>query len=127
MNKEATKWFEELPEQCPPEDAIECRGIYYRIANGTPATSEDFFSQRKLQPDKIFKGEGIDDCILKSISLFSDRNEIAKRMKKPKFKKAVKNEVKLKTKDGMMKKTFGFAHYSWWRTNDFDVSQAKVL
>lgn len=80
-----------------------------------------------MQPDKIFKGEGIDDCILKSISLFSDRNEIAKRMKLPKFKKAVIAEVKLEPKDGMMKKTFGFAHYSWWRTNDFDVSQAKVL
>ena len=59
MNKEISEWFEELPDQCPPEDAMECNGIYFRIANGNPATSEDFFSQRKLQPDKIFKGEGI--------------------------------------------------------------------
>ena len=27
-----TKWFEELPEQCPPEDAKVCNGIYFRIA-----------------------------------------------------------------------------------------------
>ena len=33
---------------------------------GIPATSEDFFSQRKLQPDKTFKGEGIDDCIIET-------------------------------------------------------------
>ena len=66
MNKGMYRWFEELPEQCPPEDAIECNGIYFRIANGNPATSEDFFSQRKLQPDKIFKGEGIDDCIVEN-------------------------------------------------------------
>ena len=26
-----------------------------------------------------------------------------------------------------IKKTFGTAHYSWWRTKDFDVSQAKVI
>jgi hypothetical protein len=127
MNKEITEWFEELPDQCPPEDAIECNGVYFRIANGNPATSEDFFSQRKLQPDKIFKGEGIDDCIVKSISLFSDKKEIEKRMKLPKFKKAVIAEVKLEPKDGKIKKTFGFAHYSWWRTNHFNVSQAKVL
>ena len=127
MNKITTKWFEELPEQCPPEDAKECNGIYFRIANGNPATSEDFFSQRKLRPDKVFKGAGIDECIIKSISLFSNRREIEKRMKLPKFKKAVIAEVKLEPKDGMMKKTFGFAHYSWWRTNDFKVLQAKIL
>ena len=127
MNKITTKWFEELPEQCPPEDANECNGTYYRIANGNPATSADFFSQKRLQPDKIFTGEGIDDCIVKSISLFSDRKEIEKRLKLPKFRKGVIAEVKLEPKDGMIKKTFGAAHYSWWRTNEFDVSQAKVL
>ena len=127
MNKITTKWFEELPEQCPPEDAKECNGIYYRIANGSPATSADFFSQKRLQPDKIFTGEGIDDCIVKSISLFSDRKEIEKRLKLPKFRKGVIAEVRLEPKDGMIKKTFGNAHYSWWRTNEFEVSQAKVL
>jgi len=127
MNKITTKWFEELPEQCPPKDAKECNGIYYRIANGNPATSADFFSQKRLQPDKIFTGEGIDDCIVKSISLFSDRKEIEKRLKLPKFRKGVIAEVRLEPKDGMIKKTFGYAHYSWWRTNEFEVSQAKVL
>ena len=48
-------------------------------------------------------------------------------MKLPKFRKAVIAEVSLKPKDGVLKKTFGVAHYSWWRTNDFDVSQAKVI
>ncbi len=27
MNKITTKWFEELPEQCPPEDAKECKSF----------------------------------------------------------------------------------------------------
>lgn len=35
--------------------------------------------------------------------------------------------VKLEPKDGMIKKTFGIAHYSWWRTKDFNVSQAKTV
>ena len=127
MNKNFNNWFEELPEKCLPEDAKECSGVFYRIANGNPATSANFFSQRRLQPNKVFRGEGIDDCIVKSIYLFSDKKEIEKRMKLPKFKKAVIAEVKLEPKDGMIKKTFGVAHYSWWRTNDFNVSQAKVL
>ena len=48
-------------------------------------------------------------------------------MKLPKFRKGVIAEVRLEPKDGMIKKTFGAAHYSWWRTNEFEVSQAKVL
>ena len=79
MNKITTKWFEELPEQCPPKDAKECNGIYYRIANGNPATSADFFSQKRLQPDKIFTGEGIDDCIVKSIREKIEITQIQKR------------------------------------------------
>lgn len=42
------EWFEELPVACPPSNATPCNGIYYRIANGNPATSLDFFSQRKF-------------------------------------------------------------------------------
>lgn len=122
-----TEWFEILPEQCPPVDAKQCKGYYYRIANGNPATTEDFFSQRKLQPDKIFKGLGIDECITRAVSLFSEKEEAERRLKLPKFKKASIALVELKPKDGMIKKTFGIAHYSWWRTTDFNVSQAKIV
>jgi len=48
-------------------------------------------------------------------------------LKLPKFRNANIALVELKSKDGMIKKTFGTAHYSWWRTKDFDVSQAKVI
>jgi hypothetical protein len=41
------EWFELLPEQCPPEDAQQCDGYYYRIANGNPAQSVDFFFAEK--------------------------------------------------------------------------------
>lgn len=41
-------------------------------------------------------------------------------MKLPKFKNASIVIVKLEPKDGMIKQTFGIAHYSWWRTKDFN-------
>lgn len=122
-----TKWFETLPEQCPPSDASKCTGNFYRIAQGDPVTSADFFSQRKLQPDKIFTGAGIDECIARAISLFSDINDAKKRLKLPKFRDANIALVTLQQEDGMMKKTFGASHYSWWRTCTFNVSQAKVI
>lgn len=56
------QWFEELPPSCPPFDSVECNGTYFRVSYGNPAESEDFFSQKRLAPNKVFKGEGIDDC-----------------------------------------------------------------
>lgn len=64
-------WFEELPPFCPPADAVSCDGKFYRIAKGNPAENSDFFSQRKMQTDKVFKGLGIDECIAWALSLFA--------------------------------------------------------
>ena len=33
---EERKWFEELPDLCPPSDAMACSGVFYRIAEGDP-------------------------------------------------------------------------------------------
>ena len=104
MNAE---WFEALPEQCPPTDAKRCEGCYYRIANG-----------------KVLV---IDECVTRAVSLFSEREEAEKRLKLPKFKKANIALVILEPKDGVLKKTFDIAHYSWWRTKDFNVLQAKIV
>ncbi len=49
------KWFEELPESCPPEDAVICEGTFYRIAAGDPVKSLDFFSQRRVNPVMLFE------------------------------------------------------------------------
>ena len=51
------QWFEELPPSCPPFDSVECNGTYVRVSYGNPAESEDFFSQKRLAPNKVFKGE----------------------------------------------------------------------
>lgn len=120
-------WFEQLPEQCPPNDAKVCDGKYYRIVNGNPAVSSDFFSQRKLAPQKIFRGNGIDECIIRAVSLFGDAEDAKKRMKLPKFKHSILAEVILLPEDGMMKRTFADSHYSWWRTKQFSLTQVKAI
>ena len=112
-------WYEQLPALCG--------GTYYRISKGNPATDCDFFSQRKMQPNKTFTGLGVDECVARSISLFSEVNDAARRLKLPKFRSANIAVVTLQPKDGVMKKTFSDSHYSWWRSTDFDVSQAKIV
>ncbi|MBO4827732.1 MAG: hypothetical protein J5506_10970 [Prevotella sp.] len=120
-------WYEQLPPLCPPTDAVQCGGTFYRIAKGNPAKDVDFFSQRKMQPNKVFTNLGIDECIARSISLFSEVNDAVRRLRLPKFRNAKVAEVVLQPKDGMMKKTFSDSHYSWWRSTAFDVSQAKTV
>ena len=120
-------WYEQLPPLCPPTDASPCNGRFYRIAKGNPANDSDFFSQRKLQPDKVFVGLEIDECIVRAISLFSDEADVVRRLKLPKFRNANISEVILQPKDGVMKKTFSDSHYSWWRSVDFDISQTKIV
>lgn len=120
-------WYEQLPPLCPPSDAVPCGGTFYRIAKVNPATDGDFFSQRKLQPNKTFTGLGVDECIARSISLFSEKNDATRRLKLPKFRSANIAIVTLQPKDGVMKKTFSDSHYSWWRSVDFEVSQAKIV
>lgn len=121
------EWFEELPQYCPPADASQSIGTYYRIADGNPASSADYFSQRKLQPDKVFKGQGIDECITRAVSLFKDVADAKKRLKLPKFRHSYIARVDLEPKDGMIKKTFRDSHYSWWRSKNFDVRKAKIV
>lgn len=80
-------WFESLPESCPPADSEKCQGIYYRVAIGNPAQSEDFFSQKKLAPDKTFTGEGIDECIVRAVSVFFRTHGCKASAKTPKVPK----------------------------------------
>lgn len=122
-----SQWFENLPSSCPPSDASECEGTYYRVSYGNPAESKDFFSQQKLAPEKTFKGDGIDDCIVRAVSLFSALDDARQLLKLPKFKKANIAEICLHGKDGKIKKTFKKSHYSWWRSKSFDVNTAKII
>ena len=121
------QWFEELPPSCPPFDSVECDGTYFRVSHGNPAESEDFFSQKRLAQNKVFKGEGIDDCIVRAVSVFSLLEDAKRLLKLPKFKHANIAEVSLLPMDGKIKKTFKNSHYSWWRSKAFDIKNTKTI
>lgn len=78
-------------------------------------------------PDKVFSGLGIDECIIRSISVFSDLEDAIKRLKLPKFRYANVTKVNLTPQDGVIKKTFSSSHYSWWRSTAFNISQANII
>lgn len=121
------QWFEDLPASCPPADASICKGTFYRVSFGNPAESKDFFSQQLLAPEKTFRGEGIDDCIVRAVSVFASLEDARHLLKLPKFKNANIAQVCFQPEDGKIKKTFKKSHYSWWRSKSFDVKLAKII
>ena len=122
------KWVETLPDRCPPEDAYAPSGEhFYRISQGIPVEDSDFFSQRKMAPEKVFAGDGIDECIARAISVFSDVEDAKKKLKLPKFRGGCIAEIVLNVSDGVVKKTFKQSHYSWWRAQSFDYTNSKIV
>jgi hypothetical protein len=116
-------WFEELPDQCPPSEAIEPDNeVFCRAIEGDSAESSDFLSQREIcGNDKVF--EGVSECIARSVSLSQNIQGI---LKLPRFKGKKFVEIELKKEDGLILQTFKKSHYSWWRSQNFDFQNVKI-
>lgn len=122
-------WSEELPDKCPPAEAVEADGfVVYRLAVKNEFDEEDFKSQRALKPHPhVFKG--VDECIARSVSVFNEMQKCVDMIKLPLYKGKFKTvlELKLTGNDGQIMKTFTDPnHYSWWRSSSFDISNAII-
>lgn len=117
-------WFEDLPANCPPEDAAPPDNEFYRLAEGDPATCRDFWSHRKIWPNKVFN---VSECRAKSISVFANAKDLEKvKMLQAHAGKAIV-KIKLTPCAGLIKQTGNdLNHYSWWRFSTFDPIQATV-
>lgn len=121
------EWHEELPEQCPPSDAIEPIDLVcYRLCEKIPATDGDFLSHRALAPHQVFRAP---ECIARAISVFGSIDDCADLQKLPIHRHKSIAKVTLGPIAGVIKKT-GKArtHYSWWRARGFDpVPSAEAI
>lgn len=116
-------WFEPLPDQCPPVDASPPNGTFYRLAEDSLPKCSDFWSHRKLWPSKKFNTT---ECLAMSLSVYTDPAQLeALKLMKPHAKKAIV-AVNLTSSAGLVKKTFGPHHHSWWRNADFDLLKHAV-
>ena len=119
-------WFETLPDKCPPSDAVTTENVkVYRAVLTSPATDEDFKSHRELFPTKFFS---VSECQARSLSVHDNMAETEKLKKLPRFKNNFFiMELNLKAEDGLILKTNGPNHYSWWRSTEFDYSEREII
>ena len=111
-------WFEELPLQCPPADAKTPSGTFYRLAENSTATCKDFWSHRKLYPNRSFNTT---ECIARSVSIFNSKTSLEKLKKLSLHKDKTIVAINLNESAGVLKKTGqDESHFSWWRLSSFN-------
>ena len=118
-------FYEQLPADCPPKEAIAIEKPFFRLGSIPPGES-DFWSHRKRFPHKVFK---VDACIAMSLSVFDDLDAVLhlKRLLPAMRSKSV-FQLNLTSKDGVVSQTGNDAHhFSWWRSTEFDLSTIKIL
>lgn len=122
-------WSEELPKQCPPNNAIPPNGIYYRILKNKTLCVEDFLSHKLLFPTHDYSDN---ECIARSLSLDSNYESLVRVFKSiPRLRNTgCIAQINLQTKDGLILETPSQAnknHISWWVSTDFQISQWTTI
>ncbi len=112
------RFAEQLPESCPPASASAPAGeVYYRLVSSFPPGLEDFRSTRSERPTAYL---GNDECVALSVSMHSTETSCKAMRKYPRLRTKVVVGLSLPPESGLLKKTFGPDHHSWWRYDGFD-------
>ena len=122
-------WRPHLPENCPPEDAKQANGTFYRLVSKRGSQFQDFLSYRELgrEPDI-----SIPECEFCAVSIFSEIEGIKSLIRQAPGLKKTKLLAKgsLLAKHGKIKNTPSSthdSHHSWWIPEDMDPSDSFRL
>jgi hypothetical protein len=120
------EWANILPDNCPPENILvpEDEEFYRLLINEDAITDEDWKSQKELHPNNPYEGEHFVNAHGLSILKEVDK----KTFKLPRYKRFKGlAKITLNPTDGVLKKTYGDKHYTWWRTTSFDENSAEII
>ena len=119
------KWYEELPPDCPPDEAYSPEGCYFRLGS-IPPDDSDFWSHRQRFPHKVFQ---VSECFARSLSVFDDKESVEKLKRLvPAMRSKPIFQVDLTEKNGLIQQTGNDVHhFSWWRSTEFDSSRIKTF
>lgn len=119
------EWFEDLPEDCPPSEAIPPDGDsnYYRLVSSVPPSEDDFVPMARLKAERTFRGRRL--CQALAISVVDSLEASHELLKLPTQKDKNIVEMKLTPEAGAILQTGSrSAHHSWWRARAFDAPGA---
>jgi len=113
---------EELPELCPPNEAIdEDLGIAWRFVSRSGPSEEDFKSHSALGKRIPF---GMDSCRWASCSLFTTEEAVRAKSKLASLRE--KQPIKIKVPKGSGMSATKGKHIDFWRFSDFDPMEHLI-
>ena len=133
MTRHDINYYEDLDSvgmMCPPQDAFVPDGttVYFRVLK-TPSVETSHFLPTPLKEDRPLP-RGYDKCIGKSVSIYNDLDGMLNGFFKLPHNQGKKKQIgvlQLTATDGVLKQTFDHKnHYSWWRSQGFDVTTVQV-
>jgi hypothetical protein len=120
-------WPADLPEGCPPEDAVPAQGSFYRFVNSATVKAKDFVRAID-RPNANYPPE--EQCEASAISLFADPADVSLAKKLvPAFKSKKVAQGDLQPHMGVIKNTpmtlpdgtLFESHHDWWVAADYTV------
>jgi len=112
------EWAEELPENCPPDDAAQPNSeAFYRLVDTSPPGEIDFHSPYRLSPKRKFS------CAYTSraLSIFVSDHYCNLLRKTPHFRGKLMIKIYLPQNSGVVKSTNPkTTHHEWWMAKGFD-------
>jgi len=119
------EWAEKLPENCPPADAWPpVNQVFYRLVERYPPSDKDFYSQRRLNPDKPFR----DECLARAVSVFACLRECASLRQLRRHSQKIIVRLTPPADSGVIKRTFrSRGHYSWWLKKNYNPTRDSTF
>lgn len=109
-------WYEDLPPDCPPEEArIPNIEQFFRLVDSIPPSIEDFYSNMMLYPNRDYN----DECKARAVSLLKTVKDCIKKKKFPSLRDKLIVKITLDRTSGVILRT-NRKHYSWWMSSDFN-------
>lgn len=114
MNQVINDWPDYYPEGTPPADAIDTKGLVFRLVDYTPPRQSDFRSTYEEAPERKYQSN--DEFILAcGTSHYTDFEDIKSvRNLFPKLRKKMIASGNLSNHMGKMKKTLKDSHCTVW-------------
>jgi len=113
---------EELPDQCPPHEAVDVAyERLYRAVPADPPLNEHFDSHARLGKPKP---DTVDDCRWASCSLFTHRRKATNVAKLPKLRPVCQFVAELRVDVGAGLSQLRKQHVDFWFYKEFDPCTA---
>ena len=118
------RFREQLPDDCPPQEAeeISTPRTIFRLVAHSPPTDEDFRSQRAEHPNRTFRS--VSECQASGLSIHTDIQASNNILKLPHMRRRgmVICRVALGEGAGYIQQTGREpSHHTWWPLATFDI------